>query len=141
MKKTIFFLIVILAMHSCFEPEPEDITKDYITKNITTHNVKLVIFYKDYNNQNKDTIFTLSPYKEIKQRYINRYVEYPFGIPADSCYIIFDESRQITYKRDDGNLRNILDVNNYEGGLVKGKWYQYKYYITNEDYSNAIVIK
>ena len=134
-------MVVILAMYSCFDPEPTDTKIDYITKNISLHNVKLVIFYKNYNNQNKDTIFTLSPNEEIKQRYINRYVDCPFGLPADSGYIVFDESRQIVYKRDDGKLRNILDVNNYVGGLVKGEWYKYQYYITDEDYANAIIIK
>ncbi|MBN1182271.1 MAG: hypothetical protein JXB49_08295 [Bacteroidales bacterium] len=143
MKKQLIFMITVSIIISCGNGEPGMINSqiDYITKNTSIHNVKIIIFYENVNNIKEDTIFSIPPNLEIIQRYINQIVDCPFGLPADSANIVFNDQKQITYRKNDGKSRNILDVNNYTGGLVKDEWYQYQYFITDEDYNNSIPIK
>jgi len=134
MKKIILLLVIILGIYSC-GPEPEDLTIEYTINNVSTHKVKLTFFnvyISDYVY--KDTAFFIIP---------NSNIEYhpPFGGTNDSAYIVFDNTRQIIYKRDDGLSRNILDKNNYIGGKVDDYLYQYKYEITDDDYANATPIE
>jgi len=142
MKKQIIYLLIMPLFLSCGTGEPMDDTQiDYITKNISSHNVQLIIFYKNSNNIYKDTVFSIPSDNEIKLSYINIIVDSPFGLPNDSAYIIFDNIKQIIYVRDDGQARNILDINSYEGGKVTEYSYKYQYEITDEDYANAVEIK
>jgi hypothetical protein len=120
--------------------EPEDTQIDFTIKNVSTHNVKLKVFNAFFDFVGKDTTFLLPINSEITYQYTN-IVGYPFGGGEDSAYIIFDNVKQIIYRRDDGKLRNILDIKSYIGGEVKEYWYQYRYEITNEDYANAVEIK
>ena len=140
MKKLIILASAIYLMCSC-GPEPEDMITDYIIKNSTMHNVELTIFYTFFDKNNGDTTFSIPAKEEIKESYFSMNIDSPFGGAEDSAYIIFDNAKQIIYRRDDGQLRNILDINSYLGGEVKEYWYQYQYTITDEDYANALEIK
>ena len=138
MKKLIIFATVIFAFCSC-GPEPENTRIDYITKNISSHNVNLLVFYKNYNN--KDTLFSIPSKVEIKQSYINQDVDCPFNLNYDSAYTIFDNVKQTIYRRNDGNVRNILNVKNYITIKFTESQIIYLYDITDEDYANAIPLK
>ena len=126
--------MITFLFNSC-RPEPYDTVIEYAINNISTHNVSLTFFnvYISDNNY-KDTTFYLAQNSNIKYHP-------PFGGVNDSCYIIFDGDRQIIYRRNDGQPRNILDVNSFTGGSVSDYLYQYLYEITEEDYTNAVEIK
>jgi hypothetical protein len=134
--KIIIMLVAISLINSCImEPEPEDTIVEYTINNSSSHNIELTFFnvyVADYLY--KDTTFFLTQ---------NSNIEYhpPFGGTNDSSYIIFDSIRQIIYRRNDGQARNILDKNNYTGGKVNDYLYQYEYEITDDDYENAIPIE
>lgn len=134
MKILFFFLLIIIGIISC-KPEPNDLIEEYLIKNSSNHNVEL-LFFNVYINDNitKDTVFSILS---------NSYIEYhpPFGGTNDSVYVIFDNIRQTIYNRNDGQVRNILDVNNFTGSKVDVYLYQYVYEITKEDYENAIELK
>jgi hypothetical protein len=106
MKKYLIPLLITFLFSFC-EPEPYDTVIEYSINNSSTHNVSLTFFnvYISDNNY-KDTIFYLAQNSNIKYHP-------PFGGTNDSCYIIFDGDRQIIYRRNDGQPRNILDVNSF----------------------------
>jgi len=141
MKKLIILVPVIFALCSC-GPKPENTQIDYITKNISAHDVKLIIFYYNCDSFYTDTIISIPKNGEIIKRYIDQYIgNSPFSLNDDSANIVFDNVKQISYKKGDGQSRNILDINNYEGGKVTEYYYKYQYEITDEDYANAVEIK
>jgi hypothetical protein len=66
----------------------------------------------------------------------------PLSEVSDSVYILFNNERQIVYKRDAFQTnKNIFNIDNYEGGYVDYGVWRYRYYITSEDYQNATIIK
>ncbi len=139
MKKFILLIVVVGSLISSCIREFETRT-DFTIKNVSTHNVKLIVFDAGMPNQNiKDTSFLLPPNSEIIYYYIldgeDAPYNSPFG-PADSIYIVFDDNLRIIYRRDDLNPRNILDINSYDSEQVDS-WYKYQYFITDEDYENA----
>ena len=141
MKKYIIPLLIICLLCSC-RPEPYDDSISYTIKNSSTHNIELLIFFKDANNYNRDTVFLIAKEKEIVRHYTNVDLDCPFALNYDSVYMNFDDIKRLTYRRNDSLSRNILNTANYEGGLVKDYWlYEYYYIITDEDYTNAVEIK
>ena len=141
MKKYIIPILIICLLGSC-KPEPYDESISYTIKNNSTHNVELLIFFKDANYNNRDTVFLISNGSEIVQEYTNVDLDCPFALNYDSVYMNFDDVKRLTYRRNDSLSRNILNTVNYEGGLVKDDWlYEYYYIITDEDYANAVDIK
>ena len=139
--KIIIFFVLTLFLVNCFEPEPTNCVEEYIIENISEHNVNLLVFYKDIENISNDSLFVIDNDKEIIFSYMNIITIIPFGLLVDSIYMDFDETLRIIYRKDDGKPRNILDLNSYAGGLVKGNYYKYQYFITDEDYDNAEEIK
>jgi hypothetical protein len=137
MKKNIIFASVIYLMCSC-GPEPQDVMVNYNIKNISSHNVELTIFF--YNHIS-DTTISISSKGEIKRSYPDMVLDDPFGGAEDSAYIIFDSLKQLIYRRDDGQARNIIEIDSYTGGKVNDHLYQYEYEITDEDYENALPIE
>ena len=136
MKKIIIFILVISAFHSCIsEPEREPVFIDYTIKNASSHLVSLS-FFNVYINDGRyvDTTFKILPSSEIAYHP-------PFGSTKDSAYIIFDNIKQIIYRRDDGKLSNIFIIKNYIGGKVTEYHYLYQYFITDQDYANATPLK
>ena len=142
MKKKILFLAAILFIISC-EPEPEDPELYYTIKNVSTHNLKLTVFdlFVQESNYYCDTTFLLIENSEIVFRY--KYlssIDGAFGPAADSTYIIFDDIKQLIYKRGDGKNRNIFDIENYIERKIDYN-FQFTYLISDEDYENAVEIK
>jgi len=140
MRKILVFVLLVLAMNSC-KPEPADSEYDYIIINNSSYHVNLNIFYLNYDSVPKDSLLALSSNAEIKNHHINYNPGNAFSLPVDSVFLIFDNTKRLVYRKDDGQLRNILDINNYTGGKVNDYWYKYQYIITNEDYFNASEIK
>ncbi|MDX9695119.1 MAG: hypothetical protein RBT49_04940 [Bacteroidales bacterium] len=144
MKKYIL-LLAILFIISC-EPEKESRANLYI-KNDSSHNIELTVFNAWLPNQNsQDTTFVLEPNSEISYFFIvdgelSNYNLLPFGGTADSVHLDFNDNLRIIYRRDDLNPRNIIDINSWIGGKVDDYLYEYEYFITDEDYENAIEIK
>jgi len=140
--RKIIIIIISLSIASCGGRwENIDTHIDYTIKNVSTHNVKLKVFDAYMSYVVEDTTFLITSNSAISYEFINRAPVNPFGGAEDSAYIIFDDVKQIIYRRDDGQARNILDINSYTGGQVKEYWYQYRYEITDEDYANALEIK
>ncbi len=48
MKKIIVLMVIILGIYSC-RPEPEDLTIEYTINNISTHNVKFLVYHRQPN--------------------------------------------------------------------------------------------
>jgi len=140
MRNLLLIVIIIFSFLGCTGVEPEDEIIDYTIKNVSSHNVELKVFDAYFDFVYKDTAFLLASNEEFTYQYINL-SNRPFSGNCDSAYITFDNTRYLVYIRDDGQDRNILDINSYDGGLVKGDWYQYQYFITDEDYDNAKEIK
>jgi hypothetical protein len=121
--------------------EPENTQIYFTIKNLTTHNVKLKVFNAYLSYVFEDTTFLITPNSAILYEIIDRPPYRPFGAGGDSAYMVFDNVKQIIYRRDDGQTRNILDINSHTGGQVTEYYYKYQYEITDEDYANAVEIK
>ena len=134
MKKYIIPLLITFLFNSC-RPEPYDTEVEYSINNSSSHKVSLTFFnvYISDNNY-KDTTFYLAQKANVKYHP-------PFGGTNDSCYIIFEEKKQVIYRRNDGKPRNILDMNSFTESKVSNYLYQYQYEITDDDYNNAVDIK
>lgn len=145
MKRIIILVITVFLIHSCcIEPEPEDVKSNYTIKNASTHNVKLKIFdlYIQESNYYCDTTLLLMQSSEVSFQYkFLSYLDGAFGPAADSVYIIFDDVRQIIYRRNDGNPRDIFNINNWDKIIESDTYFKYIYIITDEDYSNATTIE
>jgi hypothetical protein len=149
MKKNIATILLLLLVTGCIKEY--ETSAWYKIKNISNHEVKIKIFhfYTQYMGAgNIDSTFILSLNSEIEYFYKQKCdrkgpeentVE-PF-IDADSAYIIFDGSYRISYRQTDSNPRNILHMSSYAGGKTDKRIFKYQYYITDEDYKNAVKIK
>lgn len=140
MRRILVFIIIALAMNFC-KPEPEDNIYDYSIRNNSSYHVDLVVFYNDSDNILKDSLFVLNSNTEIKNQYINNNPGNAFSLPVDSVFLIFNNTKRLIYRKDDGQLRNILDINNYTEEKVNDYWYKYQYIINNEDFLNATPTK
>lgn len=130
---------------SCGTGEPETQT-EFIIENVSSYKVELTVFDAGMPNQySKDVTFLLNSNSEVSHYYItdgeNQPYTSPFSGSADSAYVVFDDNLQIIYRRDDSNLRNILDINSYVGGKIGDSYFKYTYYITDEDFENAVDIE
>jgi len=134
-------LLIFLLVSSC-GPEPEDIRYEFTIYNVSSYPVKLAVFglYVKVQNSHIDTTFFLSQNSEIVFNSDN-FTLVPFGAASDSVYIVFDNNKQIIYMRDDGNSRNILLESSYSGGNISDYCRKYEYFITDEDYANAVEIE
>ena len=140
--KIIIVFIAFSMLNSCImKPEPEDPETNYIIRNISAHDVKLTVFDAYFDYVWKDTTFIFEPNTEISYTYYEGTIHYPFGGAEDSAYIIFDNLKQLIYRKNDGQARNILNFDSYSGGKVDDYLYQYKYEITDTDYANATPIE
>lgn len=143
MKRIIIIAVALLTMHACWiEPEPEDPTIEFYIKNISSQNVEITIFNAGIPNQSsKDITFPLASNSGISYFYGCSSNEYPLVDAADSAFIIFNNERQIIYRKNDGRLRNMLDINIWDRESNAVIDYIYIYTINNEDYENAVNIK
>ncbi|MDX9695120.1 MAG: hypothetical protein RBT49_04945 [Bacteroidales bacterium] len=145
MKKVLILMTFAgLLTSSCGNGEPETRT-DFIIKNSSSFDIELEVFNAWLPNLRlKDTLIKLAINSEFRYYYNvdgeNASYFLPFGYP-DSAYIVFSDTQRIIYRRDDLNPRNILDINSYEGGKVANSYFIYTYYISDEDYENALAIK
>ena len=142
----ILIIIVGSIVSSCGDGEPKYSTStEYTIRNVSSQNVKLIVA-DAYDNNNdyiyKDTTYVLLPNKEIKHLYeFQAPIGGPFGPGADTVIVVFNDTKQVIYFRNDGKLRSIFDINSFDGGYTKYGLYKYQYYITDEDYSNATIIE
>ncbi|HRW63112.1 MAG TPA: hypothetical protein P5132_06470 [Bacteroidales bacterium] len=139
MRKLIILLVIIgLIIYSC-EPEPQDPTTHFQIKNNSSYNVEVTIYNARMPDNSLDdlTVFLSSNYA-MTYSYVCSSNEYPLMDKADSAIIVFNDERQIIYRKNDDQLKNILDISswNEEISAVYYK-YLYIYSITNEDYENA----
>ena len=144
MMKKFFVLIIVASFAASCGPEPDDPILDYTIRNKSEHNVKLKIFdlFIQESNVHCDTTILLEQNSEVVFQYkFLSYYDGAFGPASDSVYIIFDDTKQIVYKRNDEYFRNIYDINNWEGGNVNDELYEYLYIITDVDYDNAVLIE
>ncbi len=144
MKKFIILTLVIgLFISSCGDGEPKyDTSTKYTIINSSNQNVKLIVEDAYFNNEYIDTIYVLLPNTEIQ--HLNKHmtpIDGPFGPSADTVIVVFNDIKQITYFRNDGNPKSLFNINSFEGGYTKYGLYEYQYYITDEDYSNATTIE
>ena len=145
--KILYIFLFIIMLYSCDGTgEPmDDIVNEYTVKNISEHEVKLLIYYRisldNISFTDTSIIFFLPTNDKLTKSYINRQVESPFGLLNDSAYVIFDSVRQIIYRDNDGQSRNILETESFSGDKVDDYLYQYFYEITDEDYNNAVPIE
>jgi hypothetical protein len=142
MKKKLYFLFASVLFLACGTGEPGLLHDEYvyILRNTSSHNIVLKIFYKNSNNIQKDSIINFQN-QETRFSFINQINVPAFGLPCDSATITFDNVKRITFHKNDGNPRNILDLKNYTGGETGEHYFEYLYKITEEDYANAIPIK
>ena len=141
MKIHILLLAITLFIISC-EPEPMDTQLNFTIHNNSKYTVELGIFkaYFMYSPI-KDTTITIVSGTDLNYRLYNQGGHNPFGMSSDSVYISFNKYRRLIYKIGDNQIRNILDINSWSGGKVDDYLYKYEYFITDEDYENAIEIK
>ncbi|MDX9695118.1 MAG: hypothetical protein RBT49_04935 [Bacteroidales bacterium] len=140
MKKYIL-LLAILFIISC-GPEPYDTHLKYTIHNDSRYSVELGIFKAYFvNSPITDTYITITSGTEFNYDFYNKSGQEPFGMSSDSAYITFNKTKRLIYKREDNQIRNILDINSWIGGKVGDYLYEYEYFITDEDYENAIEIK
>jgi len=136
MRNLLIFIFFVLALISC-KPESNDCDYRFIILNSSNYHLDIIVFYLNSDSIPRDTLFTLNPNDEYKFEYINRFPGNAFGLLADSVYLIFDNTKRIIYKKDDQDPRNILLLDACENEIENEYWYTFRYYITNEDYSNA----
>ena len=139
MRTFLIFIVFVLALISC-KPEADDCDYRFIILNSSDYHLYINVFYLNSDSIPKDTLFTLNPNDECKFEYIDCFPVNAFNLPADSVYLIFNSTKQIVYKKDDNNSRNILLLDAYENGIENKYWYTFRYNITNEDYSTAQLI-
>lgn len=140
-KLVIAFILINLFIISC-EPEPMDTHLEYTIYNSSKYTVELSIFKAKFTNSRiRDTTITINSNTELNYDFYNKSGQYPFGMSTDSAYITFNESKRLIYKREDNQIRNILDINNWSGGKVGEYLYEFEYFITDEDYENADLIE
>ena len=145
MKYVILFMLVGLLLTAC-RPEPMDDTKTiYRIYNLSNHNTQLSLFNAllPLSGVKQDTTFNFINNK-LEIIIINR--NESILLFSDSAYITFDDSLRITYRKFDSKPRNILHVNEqgysgYSGGKKSDDMYEYNYYITEDDYKNAVKIQ
>lgn len=148
MKKNIVTILLMFMLMGC--------NKDYSTgalykiTNSSTHSIQLKVFHflSQNNGAHIDSTYNLPSASTITDQFegktSKRKVD-SFSIPpffdADSAQIIFDGNMRISYKQLDANPRNILHLSSYTGGKTDKRIFEYQYYITDEDYKNAVKIK
>ena len=140
-------LIVLSIVCCCLSCGDHGTTTVFYVKNASSHHVKLTVFNAEFQSIGgyKDSTFIIPSNSEVNISFLargnNDYTLLPFGIKADSAYIIFDDSLRITYNRNDLIPRNILHFDSYSGGKKDDALYEYNYTISEADYNNAIHIK
>jgi hypothetical protein len=145
MKQFTILIITTLMVYSC-EPEQESSAHLFI-KNISSHNVELTVFNAWLPNQNsKDTTFVLARNSEISYYFkvdgeLFNFSILPFGGTADSAYLVFNDNLRVIYRRDDLNIRNILDISNWDEVKESDTYFKYTYLITDDDYETAVNIE
>ena len=134
-------LLVVLFIISC-EPEPYDKQLNFTINNNSKYTIELDIF-KSYfpNSPIRDTSLTIVSGSELIYTFYNKSGQEPFGMSSDSAYITFDSIRRLIYKREDSQIRNILDVNSWKVDTVNIHTYEFEYSFTDEDYENAVLIE
>jgi hypothetical protein len=143
--KIVLLMIISLLLSSC-GMEPESLT-EFIVKNSSSHNVEFTIFNGELPHKVGAQTITILLNEDSEESYIytmdgeNRFYDnYVLGGP-DSVYITFDNNRLITYKPNEPDPRNFIDISSWEGEKMSDTHYIYTYSITNEDYENATEIK
>jgi hypothetical protein len=130
-----FFLIASFSV-ACIRKDTNPYQWKISVENNSQHIVEYTIFGA-YFYSKVDTSFNLSATKTISFEIYSHI----FGSIEDSATITFDNVKRITFRKNDGNPRNILDLKNYTGGETGEHYFEYLYKITEEDYANAIPIK
>ncbi len=134
-------LLAIIFIISC-EPEPYDAQLNFTIHNNSKYMVELGIFKSKFSNSPiRDTSFTIGSGSELNYTFYNKSGQEPFGMSSDSAYITFDNIRRLIYKREDNQIKNILDVNSWKVDTVNDHTYEFEYFITDEDYENAVLIE
>lgn len=141
-KKIIFLIVISFLVTLCSDGGTDTV---FYVKNNSGHSVKLSIFNVEIQSKSwvKDTTYVLPNLSEINNTVSLKghgYAMLPFGNP-DSAYIVFDNSLIIMFKRNDPNIRNVLNFDSYTGGKKEDNLYEFTYTITEDDYKNAKPIK
>lgn len=142
MKKTFFFLalLVLMLQYSCIK-EHETTTYFYINNN-SSYDIKMIAYNVDIAllGHTVDTSIHLPIGKEFSYFEIikgkNSPAPFPLGASADSVEIFINDSIIITYKQKlrfiDDSENNILTIDSYDGGKEKEDLYKYYYSFSNE---------
>ena len=143
MKINILFTLGILFFPSC---DGGSTNTNFYVKNSTNHKVQLTVFNTTFLRvgvgMSKD-IYELPTLSEI--RYVdpeevmnnNAPSRYPFSSLSDSVFVTFDDTLRVTFRRNDANPRNILDITSYSEDIRSKHLYQYYYSIADQDYAEA----
>lgn len=147
MKKNVLTILLLLFIFGC--------NKDYSTgalykiTNSSTHSIQLKVFHflSQNNGAHIDSTYNLPSASTITDQFVGKTSKRKvdsFSIDpffnADSAQIIFDGNKRISYKQTDTNPRNILHLSSYSGGKTDNRSFEYQYYISDDDYKNAVKI-
>ena len=140
MKIYILLLAITLLIISC-GPVEKNPNRKLSIENNSSYNVEITIFNAGLPDQAPTDAIISLPSNTGRSYFYESSDEYLLVEPADSAYIKFNDERQIIYRKNDGQPRNILDVNSWDYTNGVSVEHVYTYSITDEDYENAIEIK
>lgn len=137
-KLSILVVLTSLLLVSCIKDYA--VKTEFIIKNETTHYITIEI--KNFTNNSGyvyDTDFFLYSYSQWVNLYHSTKSLYanPFGTYADTVILYFDQTDTIIYTLLDKSDRNILCIDNFQGGEIRKHSYQYTYTINEADYQEA----
>jgi hypothetical protein len=149
MKNKLMTIILMLLVIGCNKDYTLNATFEVI--NNSSHIVHLKVFgvwIQNLSEYSIDTIYFLNQGSAVKYFYDVRTGNKsaddlnidPF-MDADSAQIIFDDKYRISYDLTNSNPRNILRKSSYTGGKTEKLAFSYFYYISDDDYKNAVMIK
>jgi len=139
-QKTILMMLLIIGMlnnlTSCKKNIDETYFENYDYVNNSNHNIQIKCYYM-LSNQ-RESIFTIGIGKklELKQDISLSKVD-SLIINADSVKVIFDNNKNILYRKNDTSQYNIINVSNYNVVNESDKERTYKYIFTNNDFDQA----
>lgn len=143
MKKTIVVIVTLSLCFSCIR-EYESRT-NYLFINDTKAKIELVAKRTDSSHSYViDSSTVIETKAKVEFYYVedgdNQVSRHPFGYTVPEVNIVFNDSLILHYSHDDINPRNILQIENFEGGNVRTGIFEFSYAFTEEDFNNAVPI-
>jgi len=136
MKNSIFIIIFTIISFGilCFscEKKKETAIEDFWYINNSSMAVSITYYYDGLENS-----VTILRGDSIIQTQITPDINRNIIINADSAILVFDDSKQIFYSKNQIEEKNILKLSNYDYQKIKDMQHQYKYVLSDDDYNAA----